>query len=154
MGNTIHLTLTGRQRDDSGEEIVTKIQTKAESYEKNGSLYILYEETEDGTVTRNTIKFKDSVLELTKRGSINSHMVFRPGTEQTADYATPYGCIKMAIATRAVKETSLPGHRKILAEYTLSSNGAPLCECSLTLLASDTVPDNSLSKLLQNMEIP
>lgn len=44
MGTTVQLTLIGRQRDNTGEETVTKTAAAAEYYDKNGTLYLLYEE--------------------------------------------------------------------------------------------------------------
>lgn len=51
MGTTVQLTLIGYQRDSAGEETVTKSTATAEYYEKNGTLYLLYEENPDCSET-------------------------------------------------------------------------------------------------------
>ena len=139
MKKNIHLTLTGKQRDDAGEELVTEVQTAAEMYEQNGSLYILYEEIPEdgGPVSKNTIKLKNQVLELTKRGALATRMVFKPGTEHMTDYATPYGCLKLGVFTEKVTASPHPEGLTIRAEYTLTSDGSLLSRCCLTLTARE-----------------
>lgn len=131
----IQLTLTGRQHGEDGEELVIENNAAAEYYEKNGSRYILYEETQEdtGARTKNTIKLRGNILELTKRGSFTTRMVFEPGKEYCTNYATPYGCLKMEIATRAVDAAFHDGKMKIKIDYILSSGGCFLSHCFLDI---------------------
>lgn len=151
MKNTIQLTLTGRQRDESGEETVTETRHSAEYYERNGSIYILYEEIPEdaGAAIQNCIKLKGSVLEITKKGAVSARMVFEAGREYPTDYATPYGCIKIGIRTESLKCLHSEEGLSIRAEYSLTSQGQPFSYCSITI-AIDT--KNSGKRL--NIPIP
>ena len=133
MGTTVQLTLIGRQRDSAGEETVTKSTVMAEYYEKNGTLYLLYEENPEcsetvteiqknnrdaaeikkssGSVVHNRIKYKDNLLEVTRNGAINTRMVFERGKEHMTDYATPYGCLRLGILTHSLEMIS-PNNNK------------------------------------------
>ena len=102
MAEKVELRLTGRQRDETGEENVTELLTEAQLFRRNGSIVILYEETQEGVGTKNTLKLKGDVLELVKAGSVRTRMTFQEGKEYLSDYATPYGCLQMGIRTDAL----------------------------------------------------
>ena len=70
MEKEVLLALKGLQFsvDEEGAQALETI-TPAEYYKKNESHYIIYDEVMEGFTenTRNIIKFKDSLLEVTKR---------------------------------------------------------------------------------------
>lgn len=141
----IQLTLVGRQFGDDGEASVTKNHVTADYYERNGSRYILYEEIQEdtGAVIKNALKMKGdgTSLEMTRRGAFSTRMVFEAGREHCADYATPYGCLKLEIATRAVDVAFQDGKMEIRVDYTLSSGGRLLSRCLLDMEALLPEPD-------------
>lgn len=105
MAEKIMLTLEGRQRDESGEETVTRLRTQADYSIRNGSHYILYEEKlpDSEAVVRNLIKLKGSVLEMTKRGPVSSRMVFEVGQSHRTEYVTPYGILPLEVCTQELE---------------------------------------------------
>lgn len=132
MNNQVQLTLIGQQRDPSGSETVTELSANAEIYERNGSLYILYEEkSEDGSLTKNVIKHKNSMLELTKKGTINTCMIFEPGREHMTDYATPFGLLRLGILTDSVKSQQQKDCLEITADYTLTEQERVISYCKI-----------------------
>lgn len=137
MKNTIPLILTGRQWDENGTETVTETRHTAEYYEKNGSIYLLYRELPEGmdTAVQNCVKYRDSALEITRKGPFRTRMVFRPDQEYLADYATPYGSVKIGIRTKEVTCLRSENSLTIRAEYTLNSRGQPFSRCLVTIAA-------------------
>lgn len=134
MGRLAWLTLTGRQRDPEGGETITELSAEAECYERGGSLYILYQEkSEDGTLTKNRIKFKEGFLELTKKGSVNTSMIFEPGREHMTDYTTPFGLLRLGIRTDTVEARPKKGSLEITAAYTLSAGGKDISHCFISI---------------------
>ena len=132
MDNRVQLTLIGRQRDPSGNETVTELYADAEFYERNGSLYILYEEkSEDGSLTKNVIKHKNNLLELTKKGAVNTCMVFEPGREYITDYATPFGLLRLGLLTASVKSQHQKDYLEITADYTLTEQERVVSYCNI-----------------------
>ena len=137
MNQKIHLTITGCQSDETSESSVTTHSARGEYFEKNGCCYFFYEEapSDGNSVIKNRIKLKDTVLELTKRGGVNTRMVFESGKEYLTDYATPYGILKMGISTRPLEVFRAESQLKIRIDYSLTSESIPLSECTLTILA-------------------
>ncbi len=135
MGNTVKLTVIGRQTDEFGNETVTETKTGAEYYNKNGTLYIFYEEIPEGTtaVIKNTIKLKNNVLELTKKGALNTRMVFDCAHDFRMDYQTPFGCLQMDIHTISVTCGFIEELPQITAEYTLSTDENLLSRSVVTI---------------------
>lgn len=135
MENNTYITITARQRDDAGEEAVTRSSAAGNYCEKNGSVYVLYEENPEdgGPVTRNMIKWKSPVLELTRRGCVCTRMIFETGKEYLADYATSCGCLKMGILTHSLEASRRDGFLEIRAEYSLTSDGIPFSHCRLLI---------------------
>ena len=132
MNQQVQLTLIGRQRDPSGNETVTELSANAEFYERNGSLYILYEEkSEDGSLIKNVIKHKNNLLELTKKGAVNTCMVFEPGRENMTDYVTPFGLLRFGILTDSVKSQHQMEYLEITADYTLTEQGRVISSCNI-----------------------
>ena len=131
----VELTLTGRQQAEGGEETVVETVCLAEYYERNDSIYILYQELsqENGAVVHNCIKLKNSVLEITRKGPLASRMVFEAGREHLTDYATPYGCMKMGILTHQILCQHGEEDLTINASYTLTSYGQPFSHCSVAI---------------------
>ena len=135
MSQNVHLTLTGRQKDETGETALTRHSCSAEYFEKNDSVYLLYEETPDGAdaVVKNTIKLKPSLLELSRRGSISTRMAFEPGREYLTEYVTPYGRLQMGISTRSLDVDRTEGQLRIRIDYSLTSGGVPVSDCSMEI---------------------
>lgn len=135
MGTKAQLTLTGRQRDEAGQETVIKSSFPADYYERDGSSCILYEEqSEDsGSVTRNAIKLKGSVLEMTRRGEIHSRMVFEAGQSHLTDYVTPYGTLRLEVLTETLELSRRSGGLDAALKYTLRLDEQFLSDCTLTL---------------------
>ena len=105
MAQKAMLTLEGRQRDESGEETVTRLCTQADYSIRNGSHYILYEERlpESEALVRTLIKLKGSLLEMTKRGPVSSRMVFEVGQSHRTEYVTPYGILPLEVCTQELE---------------------------------------------------
>lgn len=134
MDRQVQLFLTGRQRDPEGHETVTELSAEAECFERNGSLFILYQEkAEDGTLTKNMIKRKDHILELTKKGSVNTCMTFEPGREHMTDYATPFGLLRLGILTDSVESRTEENSMEITADYTLTESGRMISQCNVSI---------------------
>ena len=134
MDKQVQLVLTGRQHAPEGGETVTELSVDAECYERNGSLYILYQErAEDGALTKNMIKWKGHILELTKKGSINTCMTFEPGQEHATDYATPFGLLRLGILTNSVDERLKGDSMEITADYALTESGRMISQCNISI---------------------
>lgn len=132
--------LTGRQRDETGQENVTKLSAEAEYYERNGSRYILYEENEADTgSTQNIIKLKEGLLELTKKGSVSTRMIFEEGQKHVTDYNTPFGALQLGITTMDICTKQSKGCLEIRVDYELTDREHILSHCNISIKIQDLV---------------
>lgn len=134
MNRNTALTLTGCQRNPEGGETVTELSAEAEYFEQNGALYILYEEsTEDGGTIKSRIKLKDNLLEVTRKGVLNTCMIFETGREHMTEYSTPFGNLQMGILTHSVEADRSDNELIIVADYSLTSDGAEISRCKISI---------------------
>lgn len=134
MTKDISVTVKGVQRDDTAEISRTEIAASGEYYFKNGSHYIFYEETLDsGERIKNSIKLKGNLLELNRKGAVNSRMVFETGKSHAADYATPFGLLRMEVAALRILLREEENRLRIRAEYELWADGVKMSSCRLTI---------------------
>ena len=140
MKKKVRLTLIGRQSDEAGQENVTELSADAEYYERNGSHYILYEENgpETGCI-QSVIKLKGGLLELIRKGSVNTRMIFEKGREHVTDYITPLGTLQLGIATSLVYSKQSEGCLEIHTEYDLTDRGHILFHCNISIKIQDLV---------------
>lgn len=134
MDRNVVLTLTGGQRGPEGGETATKLSSAAEYFERNDTLYILYEEsTEDSGKIKSRIKLKDHILEVTRQGAINTCMTFETGKEHMTEYATPFGSLQMGVFTHSVETNQLDHEMTIEADYSLTSGGDEISRCKISI---------------------
>lgn len=134
MDRNVVLTLIGCQRGPEGGETVTKLSAAAECFEKNGALYILYEESaEDGSVVKTRIKLKGHILEVTRKGTMNTCMIFENGKEHMTEYTTPFGILQMGILTHSVETNRSDNELAIEADYSLTTGGAEISRCVISI---------------------
>lgn len=140
MEKKARLTVTGRQKDEAGEETVTELYTEAGFFERNDNIYILYEEVQEGALIKNTLKLKGSVLELTKGGAVKTRMLFQEGKECLSEYVTPYGCLQMGVRTERVEVVREGAELQVRVVYGLTSGGVPVSDCELIIVAKPVFP--------------
>ena len=135
MIKDVRVTVKGVQRDDTTEISRTEIAVPGEYYFKNGSHYIFYEETaeDSGELIKNSLKLKGNVLELNRKGAVNSRMIFETGKRHVTDYATPFGMLRMETVTSRILFAEEGARRRIRAEYELWADGVKMSACRLTI---------------------
>lgn len=145
MTREVLLTLTGRSLDESGQEAVTKQTVTAQYSFRDGRHFFLYEEhmDETGATTRSLIRLQDGYMELSKKGAVNTRMVFEAGREHLTDYATPFGNLWLGIRTHRAEFIPAPDAAdetllQYTIQYTLTSEEQPVGEYTMTLQAVPT----------------
>lgn len=126
MTNKGHITVKGSQQDGTDWIQTAAVATAAEYYARDGAHYIFYKEipeNADGTI-KNYIKFRDGLLELTRKGSVRTHMVFQPGREHPAPYSTPFGTLTLGILTDTLESHFHGNTLQICAVYALTDQGS------------------------------
>lgn len=119
--------------EEDGEKL--EIITPGEYYFRNGGHYLLFEELdeESGKKTKNTIKFKDGTLELTKKGMVNVHMIFEEQKKNMTSYVTPFGNILIGIDASTVSCEEQEGKLCFLVDYALDVNYERMADCKIQI---------------------
>ena len=91
MKKDVLVTVRGMQSIESvdGSEEVEMV-AKGNYYFRNGHHFICYEEMSEGfdKPTKSMIKIADNVVEVDKKGVMNTHLVFEPEKKNVTFYAT------------------------------------------------------------------
>ncbi|BEP27748.1 YwiB family protein [Helicovermis profundi] len=87
-----------------GEKQVIEFDSEAKIYSKNGSIYILYSESEISGMegTKTLIKAKKDKVVLKRNGSNISELIFEKGINHSQSYITPYGNFLMETLTERI----------------------------------------------------
>ena len=135
MTKEVFLSLKGLQMESGQEAQEMETITPAEYYRKKDSHYVIYEEMTEGfsEKTRNMIKFRDSYLEVSKKGLFNVHMIFEKNKKNMTSYMTPYGNIMIGIDTESVLLKESEEQIKLRVEYYLEANYQHLADCKIEL---------------------
>jgi len=125
----IMMKITGKQASD-GDTDQMEFVTEGEMYERNGILYLMYEESEisgmPGCKTR--LKIKDDSVSMKRLGTktipAGTEMEFAPGKVFTGPYDTPYGSFEMEVITNRLENTmTAEGTGSVRIDYKMSLKG-------------------------------
>ena len=122
----------GESNDDEPIEVLSP----GTYYYKNGKHYVFFEEVAEGQqgVTKTQIKWKDSeLLEVSKKGLSNVHMIFEKNKKKRCYYDTPFGRLNLGIFMTDMLVDEKENYIHIQAEYSLDVNCEPLADCSIQI---------------------
>lgn len=136
MTKEVILTLQGLQFDQR-EEDADKIEmvTVGDYFKKNDRHYVVYEEITEGfeQPTKNRLKFSDHMVELTRNGLVNVHMVFQENKKNMSNYNTPFGQILVGIDTKRVCIEEKEDNIVVNVDYALDINYEFLSDCHIKI---------------------
>ena len=109
-----------------------------EYYFRSGSHYILYDELVEGEAApiKNVIKLRDREFTITKKGIINTQMVFTEGKKNMTSYVTPFGNIMIALDTEKIEVKETEEELKIHIDYGLEANYQYIADCQIAVTIS------------------
>ena len=125
----IMMKIVGKQASD-GDTDQMEFVTEGELAERNGALYLIYEESEisgmPGCKTR--LKIKGDYISMKRLGTktlpAGTEMEFEPGRVFTGPYDTPYGSFEMEVVTNSVENTlTAEGTGSVHIDYKMSLKG-------------------------------
>lgn len=124
------LQVTQDEKDDTLEVI-----TSATYYKKNGKHYIIYDEVMEGFTekTKNIIKLNDNMLDITKRGVSNVHMMFEKDKKNVTYYYTPYGSLLVGTYATKVEVEESEHQMQVTVDYALEVNYEHLADCTIVM---------------------
>lgn len=122
------IRVIGIQQNSDGEESTIELTTEGSFYEKNGSYYILYDESEisgmEGAKTRIKIEGNKKVS-MKRSGTSAVDFIFEQGKKYETNYMTAYGDFTMKVTTNVldIEISRETGKGKIDIDYDLNILG-------------------------------
>ncbi len=136
MTREVLLTMKGLQFDQRGEDSdLIETVVVGDYYKKNDRHYVLYEEMLEGfnQPTKNRLKFSEHMLEISRSGLVNVHMVFQENKKNLTNYNTPFGQILIGIDTKKIQIEEEQENIVVDVEYALDVNYEFLSDCHIKI---------------------
>jgi uncharacterized beta-barrel protein YwiB (DUF1934 family) len=122
MTKEVLVTIEGLQLKDEESKISS---TASGIYHfRNGKHYIQYDEItmDEESITQNVIKITPDQLEIIRKGTNTSHMIFNLTQSTESFYQTPYGNLLLQIQTSELIMEEKAEEIRVKLQYTLSVN--------------------------------
>jgi len=134
MTKEVLLTITGLQFDGESEQKYSDT-FPGEYYERGGKRYVVYDEIMEGFTesTGNIIKFTEKEVEVTKKGVVNTQMLFVENKLNRASYKTPYGELIMGTNTSGIRFLETEERIRVDVEYELELNYEHQADCRISI---------------------
>lgn len=117
------ISVSSKQKSDEND--VIEVVTPGDFYEKDGSYYAVYKETEisgmEGTTT--TLKISNDKFSIIRIGSTSAKMEFDKKAKSVSMYNTPYGTLELKIETKSLSVDVGEKGGDIQVNYNLSVSG-------------------------------
>ena len=121
---------------ESNDDEPIEVLSSGTYYFKNGKHYVFFEEVSEGMpgVTKTQIKWKEGeLLEVSKKGLSNVHMIFEKNRKNRCYYDTPFGRLNLGIFMTEMMVDEKEEEILIRAEYSLDVNYEPLADCTIRI---------------------
>ena len=142
------IRISARQEVQGSEpEDFLELLTEGKHYNKNGVIYLIYEESElsgvPGCVT--SLKLDGDVLSLRRYGIAAQELRFEKGQKWLGMYETPLGTMDMEIFTNELKTDLRSGGASgsILVDYDISLKGLVEAHNILNIKVAKVSPDKT-----------
>lgn len=140
MKKDVVLNIKGRHKERGADWEGLEVMTTGTFYEKNDSLYLIYDEVmgeEENDVSHNRIKIEQEPLTvtMTKSGAVVSIMSFAENSREKSSYETPFGSFILEIDTREICFEKGEDYMKLQIRYDLEMNYEYLSESDISIEA-------------------
>jgi len=125
-----------RHIDAEGEKRTIEMESKGQLSEREGVLYVLYEESIDEKQTvKNLLKIGKEPLRvsLKKSGAVSWKIAFEQGKKDRSEYGTPYGALEVGVEAETVKVRATGQKISLELAYALFIQGEKQADCRLEI---------------------
>ena len=134
MTKDVLITVSGLQFETQEDEAVEVI-SRGEYYFRNGKHFLVYDEPlgDEDEESKCVIKISERVVEVSKKGAINVHMLFEKDVSNMTYYTTPIGDMLIEITTHEIVWEEKEDSMYLKLTYALEMNYQHISECELTV---------------------
>ena len=133
MKKDVTIKIKGVQKYSKEERVETVTETSAEYYFRNGGHFVKFEEEAEGftETSKCLLKARDGIVEMTKNGLVDSHMIFEKDKIHMTQYETPYGELLVGVYTKDMKVDVTDDLIQVSIAYALDANGEKVADCNI-----------------------
>ncbi len=138
MEKEVLITINGTHTDPDNITDTVSLKVSGQSFVRGEFTYLIYEEKVDESdeIIKSMIKLHDDCAVVTKRGAVDSSMVYKLGEDTFNHYATPYGVLKMDIHTDEIMIIETEDRIDITIEYYMATKGSRITTCSMEIVVT------------------
>lgn len=135
----IHLTTS---IEHEGEKETFEFMLSGEFQEKNGSVFVKYNEVQEEGTVQTIVKFSDKGAVILRSGAVNMRLPFNEREQMNGSYQSPHGTLAMLTRTNKLShshtynESQLEGALQL--DYQLLMQGAAVGSYTLDLKFKST----------------
>ncbi len=135
MTKEVLVSISGLQFAVNSDEVIEVI-TGGQYFSRGGKQYVLYDEMmeEYEGISKNTIKFTDGIVDITKKGLTNVHMIFEEKKKNMTYYNTPFGNLMIGLYTNRIQIEEKEEDIRIVVDYALDINYEFISDCVITIV--------------------
>lgn len=121
----ILLTVKAIQKSLGEAPQTVEFTTEGKYYERGEAIFLVYEESELSGFPnhKTTLKIMGHEVDMRRFGENKSHIHFKKGVREEADYETPYGVFKIETLTHHLQMALTDHSGEVTIEYALSIQG-------------------------------
>jgi len=144
MTKNVLISIKGLQFGDESSEEEIEVITPGSYYKKNDFHYVFYEEISEGSdgITRNSIKFNNDFVCLSKKGYVNVEMIFEKNKKNMTNYITPYGALIIGIEANSIRISEEAGRILISIDYSLDINYEHFADCKIDMTIHENTEES------------
>ena len=133
MTEEVLVSVKGLHSLDNAQEDEVEVIFAGKYYKRNGKHYVLFEEAVEGSsqTVSSRIKLQQERMEVSKKGAVNSQMIFEPDRKSESWYGTPYGNMLAGIQVKNMKIEETRDVIRASVEYSLELNYEHMADCRL-----------------------
>lgn len=138
MEKEVLITINGTHTDSDNITDTVSLEVEGQYFVRGEFTYIIYEERVEGSdeIIKSMIKLHDDCVVVTKRGAVDSSMVYKLGEDTFNHYATPFGVLKMDIHTDEIMIIESGDRIDITIEYYMATMGSRITTCSMEIVVT------------------
>ena len=138
MEKEVLITINGTHTDSDNITDTVSLKVSGQYFVRGEFTYLIYEEKVDESdeIIKSMIKLHDDCAVVTKRGAVDSSMVYKLGEDTFNHYATPYGVLKMDIHTDEIMIIETEDRIDITIEYYMATKGSGITTCSMEIVVT------------------
>lgn len=137
MKKNVKVSISGIHNNSEAETV--EIVSVGELYEQEEQICVSYDEAVDGDsgvdceMIKSMLKIKPEQVEIIKKGSTQTHMIFIEDADTVSYYSTPFGELEVVIHTKRLERNKTEQGFEIFLEYALEVNAAHMSNCNVDI---------------------